>query len=483
MPFRWQKSAPLLLLVLFAIPVLINLDLMPVAWLDETMNLDPAVQWHLKGRFISALWPNQGSEQLFMCYLPLLEWLHMLNLQFVPWEMFWVRLPFLLLFVAGAWSFCLLLIRELKLNPAWCLLLTALLLFDKSIFELLRSVRSETLELSLMAIWLFLCFRRPANLFIPLLAGLLLMAHPKLWPAIGVGMLFQVPLVRGSFRLWLWPLLAVLPALGYFYWLDVPILAWWRQLQGQAAMHGAHGNRVFEHLVIRYWPYFKEQPWMPMMHLLTWWPALYLLRRHRFSVYAMPACMWMVQDLCWMLLLAPHHRYLPPHHLLMYLVWGLWLADGKHPFRPLYRYIVLAMLPLLLFPYISRMGLGFLQRAERNPEPVLRWLEREIGSPATGKTLVIGHSIAHYYLMRQRDTNLHFALEIYPQKFRFKDYRQVYYLGHRMLDAPGILYPLPASFMPMAETWSPTYRGIILTRVKSEAEMEAIVGPYRIPYP
>ena len=327
MPLGWQKIAAPVFLLLFAIPVLLNLDLVPVAWLDETMNLDPAVQWHLKGRFISELWPNRGSEHLFMCYLPLVEWLHMLNLQVVPWEMFWVRLPFLLMFMAGAWCFFLLMKVQFRLHLSWAMLLLALLLFDKSVFELLRSVRSETIELSLLAIWLWLCFRRPGTVFIPLLAGLLFMAHPKLWPALGVGMLFQWPFVRGNIRLLTWPLIFAFPTMAYFCWLGAPIDIWWHQLQGQAAMHRAEGNRILAHFIARYWPYFKEQPWIPVLHLITWWPALYALRRHRFSMKAMPACMWLLQDLSWMLILAPHHRYLPPHHLLMYVVWALWLAE------------------------------------------------------------------------------------------------------------------------------------------------------------
>lgn len=483
MPLRWQKIAPPCILFLFALPVFLNLDRVPVAWLDETMNLDPAVQWHLKGRFISELWPNRGSEQLFMCYLPLVEWLHMLNLQFVPWEMFWVRLPFLLIFLAGAWCFFLLMKQQLRLELFWALLLLSLLLFDKSVFELLRSVRSETLELSLLAVWLWLCFRKPANIFIPLLAGLLFMAHPKLWPALGVGMLFHWPVVRGNIRLLLWPLLFTVPALVYFFWLGPSLVGWWHQLQGQAAMHGANGNRLVAHAITRYWPYFKEQPWMPILHLLTWWPAISLLRRFRFSINAMPACMWMVQDFCWMLILAPHHRYLPPHHLLMYVVWAIWLAERQWAYRKAYALSALAFTPFLLFPYASRMGMGFMQRTERNPKPVLRWLEAHIPTGKMGKTLIIGHSIGHYFMMQRRDTGLHFALEIYPQKFRFSDYKRVYYLGPKRPDLPGISYPLPDAIFPIPEEWSPTYRGLTLSILSTEAEMEAIVGPYRIPYP
>jgi len=484
MRFRWKEYAAFLLVMLYAIPVLLNLDLVPVAWLDETMNLDPAVQWHLRGKFVSALWPNQGSERQFLCYLPLVEWLHMLNLGLVPWEMFWVRLPFVVLFLAAAVCFYLWTERCLRLPKSWSLLLLCLLLFDKSIFEILRSVRSETLELALLAIWLFLCFRSPKSSFIPLLAGMLLMAHPKLWPAMGIGMLCQWMLQRSSMRFWLWPVITLVPACCYFLWLDAPFADWWRQLQGQAEMHQASGNRISAHFLTRYWPYFKEQPWMPLLHLCTWFPAYSLWKKHGWGLQSMPAMMWAVQDLSWLLILAPHHRYLPPHHLLMYAVWGLWLATEQVPVcNRRQRLLLLPLLPLLLFPYASRMSLGLLQRDERNPESVLRWLDRELPAGQSGRTLVIGNSIGHYHILRHRDTGMHFALEIYPQKFRFADFSRVYYLGRRISEMKGTSYQLDPPRYAIPTSMSTTYRGLVLTRLESADEMEAIVGAYRISYP
>lgn len=483
MNLRRQNILPFLLLTVFALPVLINLAQVPVAWLDETMNLDPAVQWHLKGTFSSALWPNQGAEQKFMCYLPLVEWFHMLNLQYLPWELFWVRLPFLLLFLLAAFSFYLLLNQVWKLHPAWSLLLLAMLLFDKAVFEILRSVRSETLELTLLSLWLFLNFKHPKHLAVPILAGLLFMAHPKLWPAIGAGMLFQLPHWWGTFRFWLAPMLFAAPTLAYFLWLDAPFTAWWQQLQGQAAMHGASTSKLYDHVVARYWPYFKEQPWMPLLHVCTWIPAIRLARVHGRTLQAMPAWMWMLQDLTWLLILAPHHRYLPPHHLLMYVVLAQWLLLEKLPWKKSYRLVLLPVAFLMVLPYSGRMALGILQREERDPERVLQWLERELPPGQHGRTLVIGHSIAHYYLLRHRDTNMHFALEIYPQKFWFRDYDRVYYLGPGLRSAPGKAYQLPDPKYGIPESWSATYRGLVLTPVQTEAQMEALVGRYRIPYP
>jgi hypothetical protein len=258
---------------------------------------------------------------------------------------------------------------------------------------------------------------------------------------------------------------------------------WWHQLQGQAAMHGASTHKLYDHVVARYWPYFKEQPWMPLLHVCTWIPAIRLARVHGRALQAMPAWMWMVQDLTWFLILAPHHRYLPPHHLLMYVVWAQWLVLKDLSWKKHYRWVLLPLILVLVLPYSGRMALGILQREERDPERVLQWLEQELPSGKPGRTLVIGHSIAHYYLLRHKDTSMHFALEIYPQKFRFRDYQRVYYLGHQGLSAPGKAYPLPASKYGIPATWSATYRGLILTPLRSEAEMEALVGAYRIPYP
>lgn len=82
-----------LLIGIYLITGLFNLDRLPIAWNDEIQNLDPALVWHHTGKYCSPLWPNPGAESEFLSYPPLLEAWHCLWLYFG--QSAWiVRLPF-----------------------------------------------------------------------------------------------------------------------------------------------------------------------------------------------------------------------------------------------------------------------------------------------------------------------------------------------------------------------------------------------------
>lgn len=483
-----KRSTIYLILAIFLLPVLIAFSRTPVAWLDETMNLDPAVHWHMHGKFASKVWPNQGTERVFLAYLPLVEVFHMANLAWLPKTLGWIRLPFLLVFIAGLWAW-LRLLEHWKLKSYWLLLFAALLACDRAVFEILRSGRSETLELALIAAALWALFRSHW-LFAALLTGLLWVAHPKLWAMTGVLSLYLVWMAPGGRHRAGILLLLAAPAICWMAWLGFPWQEAISQLLGQSAGHGARGDffsRLLQHNWSRFMPYYAAQPWVPILHLLTWWPAWMLWRRYGRNIRALPGLLWMVQDVYWLFILAPHYRYLPPHHLLMLAVWAIWVAERQWVFHSRMRLVFIAALPLLLYPWASRLTFAFLQWEARDPKPVVNWLQDNL--PVEGRTLLIGHSIGHYHLWQRQDTLLDFALEIYPQKFAFHAYRNVYYLGTEIPPSlagltPVATYRLPDPILPASlDTKSATYRGLKLYRLRDSQEIEALVGQYRRPYP
>lgn len=483
-----KRSTVYWILALFLFPVLLAFSRTPVAWLDETMNLDPAVQWHLHGAFVSKVWPNQGTGQLFLAYLPLVELFHIANLAWLPKTLAAIRLPFLFCFIAGLWAW-LRLLEHWKLKPVWLLLLIGLLACDRAVFEILRSGRSETLELAILAGTLLAVFKHRMSVA-AILTGLLWIAHPKLWALTGLLSLFILSKSGGlKNKLFVCAWIAA-PAFLWMAWLGFPLNELHSQLLGQSAGHGADGNvfsRIWQHMWHRFMPYYAGQPWVPLLHLLTWWPAWKLMRSGGWHVKALPGLLWMGQDLFWMFILAPHYRYLPPHQLLMYSVWAIWIAEKEWDFPVSMRRVVLAVVPLLLFPWASRLAFAFLQWEARDPQAVINWLHRSL--PVNGKTLLIGHSIGHYHLWQRQDTLLDFALEIYPQKFSFENYSKVYYLGTGLPQGlhhvkPVATYSLPPPILPEAlDSKSATYRGLHLYQLPDAASMEVIVGRYRIPYP
>jgi hypothetical protein len=483
-----KRSTVYWIIALFLLPVLIAFSRTPVAWLDETMNLDPAVQWHLYGAYVSRIWPNQGTEHMFLAYLPLVEFFHIANLTWLPKTLAAIRLPILLCFIAGLWAWVRLL-EHWNLKPVWLLLFAGLLACDRAVFEILRSGRSETLELAILAGTLFAVFKK-RTLLAALLTGLLWIAHPKLWALTGILSLFILCKSEGLRRKLLAVALIAAPAFLWMAWLGFPFDELRVQLLGQSAGHGAVGsmlNRAWQHVWHRFMPYYVGQPWVPFFHVITWWPAWKLIRKHGWNFKALPGLMWMIQDVFWMFILAPHYRYLPPHQLLMYTVWAIWIVEKNWAFPSKMRIALFVVAPLMLYPWASRLAFAFMQWEARDPQAVINWLNRSL--PINGKTLLIGHSIGHYHLWQRQDTLLDFALEIYPQKFSFNNYSKVYYLGTALPPVlshikPVATYTLAPPLLPAAlDSKSATYRGLQLYQLTDAHSMEALVGAYRKPYP
>ncbi len=98
---KFQQNLPVLwkiyLAVFFGL-VLINLDRIPVAWLDETFGLDPAINLVREGSYTSKIWAHPGTEVKFLAYLPFIQLYNAFFLSFLPDEIFWVRLPYVLAF-------------------------------------------------------------------------------------------------------------------------------------------------------------------------------------------------------------------------------------------------------------------------------------------------------------------------------------------------------------------------------------------------
>ncbi len=475
--------------ILFFGLVLLNLDLVPVAWLDETMNLDPAVQWHQSGKYISFIWPNEGSEQSFLCYLPGIAWVHWLSLKLLPFSMFWIRLPFILFFALTLWAT----VKTARnwASPEWAVfLLLFLFICDKGVFESLRSVRSETAEMMLLALTAyFLSAGNPRAAAITV--SLLAVFHPKLWPSCAVLSLAALVTAPGAIRRMQVLFLLLLFPLIFLAQANWDLQGVYHQLLVQSSKHStltASGNNILvNHFLDRFFPYNLYQPFMAILHA----GALFLIHPQRKKLLSFreswPEWTFMFTSLCWMIILAPHHRYNGPLLLMGLWVWmrntHLWLrfVPEKTTIRSL---LVVLLLPLILFPFASRMALGFIQREERKPAPVLRWLEKNI-PPGKGKKLLAGDAIGYYFCAESRKAD--YMIPIYPQKFRFTGYRNIYLLDKEN-HTPGLRkvseYPLPQAspIQKKVSGSSVTYRGLTLYEITSQQCWDSLFSKYNIAY-
>lgn len=470
---------------LYLLTGLINLDLIPIPWLDEAACLEPAVMWKRTGQFISKAWPTPGTEEIFLSYPPAIMMVHRISLAIFPPEVFWIRLPFLLMHVGALLLLFTTLHRHLKLDARWAALIVLYFTFDKAVFEISRSVRSEVIEVFLLSLWMFL-HTRPGErtngrmAALGLISGAMLLTHLKEWPIVAVLSLWLLwsPGNRKALLSYAAGIL-VLP-LAFLIFIDFRFTGLWQQMFTHSMEHSAGRNpltSVWNYFVGRFYPVYKEQPWMPLLHLgITVLAVLQLKRNFR---QAMPAAVWVLGGLVWMFALGPYYRY----YLPMYLI-GLWVLaeEIRHRqlvFLPVRKMYLLLLAAVMLIPFASRHMLAFVQRPERDPHAAMRFLDQHI--PASGKLLLYGNEIGMYYAAKHPHTD--HAHETSPDHFQFSEYDSIYYLTDRKLPE----FRLKATYQPTARklpAWmyklgkGGTFAGMHIYVIRSEAEWKSVATPF-----
>lgn len=390
---RFKVSWIYLLIGVYLITGLINLDRLPIAWNDEIQNLDPALVWHHTGNYCSPLWPNPGAENKFLSYPPLLEAWHCLWLFFgqSPWV---VRLPFLLFHLLTAillYRFVCLLLSDRSSKRKQpepylpivveqiALFITALFLFDKSTGEISRSLRVETPILLLLMGFVSLSPKLIArcNIHIPALLGLFLgslsIAHLYTWPLV----IIATTLIFNHF-IHYQKQARFLFALIFLLGLIAPISIFWyavkpemhdlsTQLLMQTDDHSGTslGSNVYGFFIGRFIPYYLEQPYTFFLHLIYWLGSIRLLisfydprpnlwssffntpKKHVFNPFhttVLIPILYLSFSIPTAIFLNPQHRYYPVQHLLGLLVIAVYLQNFKPQihWNPLshWRYIV-----------------------------------------------------------------------------------------------------------------------------------------------
>ena len=375
---RFKISWIYLLIGVYLITGLINLDRLPIAWNDEIQNLDPALVWHHTGNYCSPLWPNPGAENKFLSYPPLLEAWHCLWLFFgqSPWV---VRLPFLLFHLLTAillYRFVCLLLSDRSSKSKQpepylpivveqiALFITALFLFDKSTGEISRSLRVETPILLLLMGFVSLSPKliTRCKIYIPALLGLFLgslsIAHLYTWPLV----IIATTLIFNHF-IHYQKQARFLFALIFLLGLIAPISIFWyavkpemhdlsTQLLMQTDDHSGTslGSNVYGFFIGRFIPYYLEQPYTFFLHLIYWLGSIRLLisfydprpnlwssffntpKKQFFNPFhttVLIPILYLSFSIPTAIFLNPQHRYYPVQHLLGLLVIAVYLQNFK----------------------------------------------------------------------------------------------------------------------------------------------------------
>ncbi len=492
------------LLLAFFIPVLLHLHLVPIAWYDEVMDLEPVGRYFLEGRYATRAWPMEGSAECFMANLPLRELPQFISVGLFGPDIYFVRLIYVLFFLTALVFFYRTVLRITQ-NKMLSTLLIALFIFDKGVYENLRSARCEPFELALLAASFYLFQRNKLPWLIVFFCACMALIHPKLWmiaAALGIFTLYNAGPKR-----WLYLLPGLLPILGFFVFIHGDLQGFLSQFLASAKMHSAENNifaRLGDHFFYRYLPYYSLQPWAWLLWIFAHYLAIknvIAFRKDRegrntvgshagVSQLSIVNCqlsiIFLLNSLFLLLTLIPNYRYNIPSVFLSFLIFAEWLSRQWELHPPAKRLraalaISVILLPFLLFPFVSRNVLALAQREARDPYPVLDWMEQNL--PAGDKTLICGEAIGSYWSLRHRHTEW-MALNM-PRQFHFSDYKQVWYIGPPAGLEPAVTYAPPSDpeqslgrLLNQYNIISSTYAGLVLCRVKTEAEFLALIQNY-----
>jgi hypothetical protein len=544
-----------LLIGIYLIAGLVNLDRLPIAWNDEIQNLDPALVWHHTGNYCSPLWPNPGAESKFLSYPPLLEAWHCLWLYFGQ-SVWIVRLPFLIFHLLTALLLYRLVCQLLsapssarkqpepyspKIIEQLALLITALFLFDKSTGEIARSLRVETPVMLLLAMFLSTApklihqckFHIPP--FLGLCLGSLAIAHLYTWPLV----LIATVLILNHFIRYQ-KQSSLLHGFTFLLGLIAPITIFWlvvkpelhdltTQLFMQAEDHSgtSMGSNLYGFFIGRFVPYYIEQPYTVLLHLLYWIAALRLLilfydprpslwstffktqKKHFFNPFdttLLIPILYLSFAIPTAIFLTPQHRYYPVQHLLGLLVIAVYLQNFKYqlPWNPLNHFrrilkstqsaiptennhsnrftpwISLIFVISLATPWTIRHSVAILQRNQRNPNTAIEFLNKNLNSLPAGE--ILGEPIANYWLAQSPNPKKWtYGFEFYPQHFPFNPKKPRYFLSRTTPNQLPFLTVKDSLIIKpqfnFTQKLGHTYDGLYLYKIQTEDAWKILTSP------
>ena len=553
-----------LLVGIYLIAGLVNLDRLPIAWNDEIQNLDPALVWHHTGKYCSPLWPNPGAESKFLSYPPLLEAWHCLWLYFGQ-SVWIIRLPFLVfhlitalllyrfvvhLLSAPASTSYLFIIASYRKQPEpfsikiieqLALLITALFLFDKSTGEIARSLRVETPIMLLLTLFISTApklihqckFHVPP--FLGLCLGSLAIAHLYTWPLVFIAAALIVNHFihyqkQSSFTHGSTFLLGLIAPITIFWLVVKPE---WHDLTTQLFMQAEDhsgssvGSNLYGFFIGRFIPYYIEQPYTLLLHLLYWLAALRLLilfydprpnlwrtffktpKKYFFNPFdttLLIPILYLSFAIPTAIFLTPQHRYYPVQHLLGLLVIAVYLQNFKPklPWNPLYHWrnilksnqsasptennhshrftpwISLIFIISLLSPWTIRHSFAILQRNQRKPSTAIEFLNKNLNSIPAGD--ILGEPIADYWLAQSPNPkNWTYGFEFYPQHFPFNPKKPRYFLSRTTPNQLPFLTVQDSLIIKpqfnFTEKLGHTYHGLFLYKVQNEDAWKILTSP------
>jgi hypothetical protein len=474
------KKTPfiILLTVLFLI-MLLNLNKVPIAWIDEVMNIEPAWQFLQGNGFIGKMWPHEGAETVFLAYLPLSSFIHFIDLSLFPAELFYTRLLWLIfLGISCVYMYKYIVARYLTIQPAIYFIICVYVL-DEGINNSLRNGRVEMPAIAIMSVLFYLAIRNKRPSIQAILISLLLIAHPGLYP---IALLFALNLI--SKKASILKRLQYIVSIAFFPFVYLLLADFnFQQIYQQLVLHGrehdqtaVQGNAFYLHFVERFLPIYKYQPYMLIINIIMHVSCLYSIifrwnPRHQLLEWS-----YLLTSLFWFFTLAPFYRYTSVLTFLMFLHLP-YLKFSLKTGNKIQLSLMFVLLVFISIPFFVRHYYTFKQWSERNEYKVYQWLDQSMQHQTNKKNLLIDEAIGFYYTMKNPEA-YEFTLPYTLHKYDLSDYENVYYLSFR--EAPK-QSKLIATYEINNTTNKAingrkvlTYNGLKLYKVETQAALEEL---------
>lgn len=485
-----KKTPFILILTMLFGTMLLNLNKVPIAWIDEVMNIEPAWQFLQGNGFIGKMWPQQGAETVFLAYLPLTSFIHLIDLSLFPAELFYTRLLWLLfLGISCIYMFKYIVARYMTVESIIYFIICIYVL-DEGINNSLRNGRAEMPAIAIMSVLFYLSIRNKRPSIQAVLISLLLISHPGLYP---IALIFALNLLTKKASV-LKRVQYVL-SIGFFPFLYLYLADFqFQNIYEQLVLHGrehdqtaVQGNPFYLHFVERFLPVYKYQGYMLVVNLIMHLSCLYSIifrwnPRHQLLEWS-----YLCTSIFWFFTLAPFYRYTSILTFMMFLhlpslvqrIFSLfgYLRFSLKTGNKAQLTLLFGVLFVIAIPFGVRHFYTFKQWPERNEYRVYEWLDKTLPAPTQKKSLIIDEAIGFYYTMNHSD-HYEFTLPYTLHKIDMKEYEHVYYLSFR--EEPK-LSTFIGSY-EVANTEAPgminkkiiTYKGLKLYEVPSQEALEEL---------
>lgn len=483
------KKTPFIIIlgILFGI-MLLNLNKVPIAWIDEVMNIEPAWQYLQGNGFIGKMWPHAGTENAFLAYLPLSSFIHLVDIYLFPNEIFYTRLLWLVALGITCFYIFRYIVARYLTNIAVIYFILCLFVLDEGINNSLRNGRVEMPAIAIMSALFYLAIRNKRPSIQTVLISLLLISHPGLYP---IAIIFALNILTKKAS----PLKRIqyILTICFFPFIYLLIANFdFQNIYQQLVLHGrehdqtaVQGNPFYLHFFERFWPVYKYQPYMIVLNIIMHISCVYAIIFRWNPRQQLLEWSYLLTSLFWFFALAPFYRYTSVLSFMMFLhlpslvhrifsVFGFLKFSLKSISK--FQFIgVFLLLSILSVPFVVRHYYTFKQWPERNEYGVYTWLDKSLQASTSKKNLIIDEAIGFYYTMNHKGYD--FTLPYSLHKINLNDYEHIYYLSFRnepQLSNLISTYTVENTNTDIADRKIITYNNLKLYEVPNELALEEL---------